>query len=34
MLAIHLALIDIIIWTTIHYIYDRLWLKIKWGIDN
>ena len=29
--AILPAIIINIIWTTSYYLYDRLWLKIKWG---
>jgi len=28
------ALIFHIIMTMIHYIYERVWLKINWGIQN
>jgi uncharacterized membrane protein len=30
--GIEFAILDIIIEFSTHYIYDRIWLKIKWGI--
>jgi len=27
------AIIIHVILTTIHYIHERLWLKIKWGLE-
>ena len=30
--GIEFAILDIIIEFLTHYIYDRIWLKIKWGI--
>ena len=32
--AILPAVVINIIWTTSHYLYDRLWLRIKWGVEN
>jgi uncharacterized membrane protein len=30
--GIEFAILDIIVEFLTHYIYDRIWLKIKWGI--
>jgi hypothetical protein len=30
--GIEFAMLDIIIEFLTHYIYDRIWLRIKWGI--
>lgn len=30
--GIEFAILDIVIEFSTHYIYDRIWLKIKWGI--
>lgn len=30
--GIEFAILDIVIEFLTHYIYDRIWLKIKWGI--
>ena len=32
--AIRPAVVINIIWTTSNYLYDRLWLRIKWGVEN
>ena len=32
--AILPAVVINIIWTTSHYLYDRLWLRINWGVEN
>jgi len=32
--AILPAVVIYIIWTTSHDLYDRLWLSIKWGVEN
>lgn len=31
--AILPAIIINLIWTTSYYLYDRLWLRIKWGLE-
>tara|TARA_B110000858_G_C17584992_1_gene372991 strand:- start:336 stop:467 length:132 start_codon:yes stop_codon:yes gene_type:complete len=28
------AIIMNLIWTCTYYLYDRLWLRIKWGTDD
>jgi uncharacterized membrane protein len=32
--AILPAIIINLVWTTSYYLYDRLWLRIKWGVIN
>lgn len=31
--AILPAIIINLVWTTSYYLYDRLWLRIKWGLE-
>ena len=32
--AILPAIVINLVWTTSYYLYDRLWLRIKWGVIN
>ena len=32
--AILPAIVINLVWTTSYYLYDRLWLHIKWGVIN
>jgi uncharacterized membrane protein len=32
--AIIPAIVINLVWTTSYYLYDRLWLRIKWGLED
>ena len=32
--AILPAIVINLVWTTSYYLYDRLWLRIKWGLED